>query len=212
MCETRKFVIAILHPKQGLLCDREWSFDKHKQIAICLDSCQPARTVQADMARYFLQMHYRINHIFSSTKNTLAFHDKETVQLYSRIQIWTVQIRDQTARPVQSDLDLHCSLKLLVKPRFFTLHDLIHLYSKGSHDKVTDRICLCMFVVMFNFWLHDFDGFKGIHLKVNLQYLSQKLHNILLQKKNISIPNTFPFSQCFRMLSFFWSQNGFLFV
>ena len=28
--------------------------------------------------------------------------------------MWTVQIRDQTARSVQSDLDLHCPQKLLV--------------------------------------------------------------------------------------------------
>ena len=28
--------------------------------------------------------------------------------------MWTVQIKDQTARSVQSDLDLHCPRKLLV--------------------------------------------------------------------------------------------------
>ena len=44
------------------------------------------------------------------------------------IKMWTVEIRYQTAHSVQSDLDLHCSQKILVSPsgrRELTLGDCV---------------------------------------------------------------------------------------
>ena len=46
--------------------------------------------------------------------NTVLLQDHETVQLEFRMNEWTVQIKDQTACSVHSDLDLHCPQKLPV--------------------------------------------------------------------------------------------------
>ena len=46
--ETRKFVMAILHWKQGLLCDKYKNWKTTKNFG----PCQPERTATADMGRY----------------------------------------------------------------------------------------------------------------------------------------------------------------
>ena len=40
-------------------------------------------------------------------KNTLPLQDEETIKLYSRVKMWRVNIRDQTAHYVQLNLAQH---------------------------------------------------------------------------------------------------------
>ena len=62
-------------------------------------------TVQSINKRKFLRPQLRT---FLRMADTVLLHDEETVWLQSRMQIWTVYIRDPTACSVQSDLELHC--------------------------------------------------------------------------------------------------------
>ena len=64
--------------------------------------------------------------MFSFAKNILPLHDEETVYLSSRMTMWTVKVRDQTARSVQSDRELHCPQKLLVSSKVGK--DLMHAF------------------------------------------------------------------------------------
>ena len=73
-----------------------------------------------------------MNSSFSLAKNTLQ--DKETVQLYPRMKMWTVQIRDQTARSVQSDLDLRCPQQL-----FLSSPVRIELKAKAPNDTFASK-------------------------------------------------------------------------
>ena len=50
--------------------------------------------------------------------------------------MWTVWIKDQTARSVQSDLDLHCPLKFLSKDRVNSTH--IYHSIKMIHTDATE--------------------------------------------------------------------------
>ena len=50
--------IYFVKKKKKNRCDVERSNDMQKKISKSIDRCQPARTAQADMNRYFLQMHY----------------------------------------------------------------------------------------------------------------------------------------------------------
>ena len=66
---------------------------------------------------------------FPFAKCTLPLQDEETVHFLSRLKMWTVYIRDQTAHSVQSDLDLHCPKKPLVSS---TVKKELNLYQASK--------------------------------------------------------------------------------